>query len=273
MRASYGRAEYFGVLGDKHLVTVTAIAVIAFGIGFFLGARRTELTPTQAAPAVTNTAALREEAERLKSEVERFTSDLYQLQADNVRLTIERTNRRPIRARQIFGAALERHEIQSLVVHNLRQLMAARDQYHFEHGRPPLSISDLVGANRYFTHLYNVDGEDYLSLPLGADANFLVTTGSGITIGYHGGGAPMSDEHVRIDWPPEITRYRELREKVAGTKQTAREAYRAANHGKEPPQDRALLPYFSTPQQGADFVEYLDAHKAARDKFDTANFK
>ena len=43
----------------------------------------------------------------------------------------------------------------------------------------------------------------------------------------------------------------------------AMDAYRAANNGQSPPNPEALIPYFATPQQGADFVEFLEAQKAA----------
>jgi hypothetical protein len=40
-------------------------------------------------------------------------------------------------------------------------------------------------------------------------------------------------------------------------------AYRAANENRTPPDERALIPYFATPKDGADFVEYVEARKAA----------
>lgn len=39
---------------------------------------------------------------------------------------------------------------------------------------------------------------------------------------------------------------------------TATDAYRAAHHGEEPPNIQALIPYFATPQEGADYVEFLE---------------
>jgi hypothetical protein len=41
----------------------------------------------------------------------------------------------------------------------------------------------------------------------------------------------------------------------------AYEAYRLANQGKDPDGSNALLPFFATPQQGADYLEFLEAHK------------
>jgi hypothetical protein len=43
---------------------------------------------------------------------------------------------------------------------------------------------------------------------------------------------------------------------------TAHEAYRAANDGKSPQRIEAVIPYFATPQEGADFVEFSEAAKA-----------
>ena len=43
----------------------------------------------------------------------------------------------------------------------------------------------------------------------------------------------------------------------------AMDAYRAANHGEAPPNPEALIPYFATPQEGADFAEFIEAQKPA----------
>jgi hypothetical protein len=37
------------------------------------------------------------------------------------------------------------------------------------------------------------------------------------------------------------------------------EAYRAANNGNNPPNEAAVLPYFATPQEGADYAEFMEA--------------
>ena len=46
----------------------------------------------------------------------------------------------------------------------------------------------------------------------------------------------------------------------------AKDAYHAAHSGQEPPNLEALIPYFATPQEGADYVELLEAWKEAEKK-------
>lgn len=50
------------------------------------------------------------------------------------------------------------------------------------------------------------------------------------------------------------------------TSKAAIDAYHAAHGGQEPPNPEALLPYFATPQQGADFFEFLGTLKHAGEK-------
>lgn len=54
--------------------------------------------------------------------------------------------------------------------------------------------------------------------------------------------------------------------KVVSTMKAAMDAYHAAHSGQEPPNIQALIPYFATPQEGADYVEYLEAQKEAAQK-------
>lgn len=54
--------------------------------------------------------------------------------------------------------------------------------------------------------------------------------------------------------------------RVASAMKAAMAAYHAAHNGQEPPNLQALIPYFATPQEGADYVEYLEAHKEAAQK-------
>ena len=53
---------------------------------------------------------------------------------------------------------------------------------------------------------------------------------------------------------------------VALAVKAATESYRAAHHGQEPPNLSALIPYFATPQEGADYVEFLEAQNEAAKK-------
>jgi hypothetical protein len=45
--------------------------------------------------------------------------------------------------------------------------------------------------------------------------------------------------------------------------QAALKSYQSAHNGGIPPDEKALLPYFPTPKDGADYVEALEAKKAA----------
>jgi RNA polymerase sigma factor (sigma-70 family) len=54
--------------------------------------------------------------------------------------------------------------------------------------------------------------------------------------------------------------------RVASAMKAATDAYRAAHNGQEPPSLQALIPYFATPQEGADYVEFLEAQKEAAQK-------
>ncbi len=53
---------------------------------------------------------------------------------------------------------------------------------------------------------------------------------------------------------------------VALAMKAAMDAYHAAHSGQEPPNLQALIPYFATPQEGADYVEILEAQKDAAQK-------
>jgi hypothetical protein len=39
------------------------------------------------------------------------------------------------------------------------------------------------------------------------------------------------------------------------------EAYRSAHNGANPPNEEAFMPYFATPQEGADYSEFMEARK------------
>lgn len=54
--------------------------------------------------------------------------------------------------------------------------------------------------------------------------------------------------------------------RVASAMKAATDAYHAAHGGQEPPNLQTLIPYFATPQEGADYVEYLEAQKEAAQK-------
>jgi hypothetical protein len=54
-----------------------------------------------------------------------------------------------------------------------------------------------------------------------------------------------------------------MEKKVVPVARAAEKSYRAANNGRYAPKPEDLLPYFATPQAGADWVEFIEATKAA----------
>jgi len=185
--------------------------------------------------------------------------DLEALAATNEKLVGENSRLSAlIRRNGVVGEPLARYQIQSLVMDNLRILAAARDQFRVENGRWPTSIGEIVGGKNYANRLIPVDGEDYTSLTFGAGAypgSLTVTTTSGITVKY----ADYPDtENSPIDYPPEVIRVQEMEAKIVSARQTALETYRILHEGKDPPNEKALTAYFKTPQQAADFIEFLD---------------
>jgi len=65
---------------------------------------------------------------------------------------------------------------------------------------------------------------------------------------------------------PEEVRLSELSKQLSPAIKQAVEAYGAANNGAKPNTPEALIPFFATPQDGADFVEFVEAQKAVARK-------
>ncbi len=69
---------------------------------------------------------------------------------------------------------------------------------------------------------------------------------------------------TRPEFTPEEQRLQDLGQRTRGPIDKAVAAYRAANNGGNPPNEQALLPYFATKEEGADFLELVEAQKAGR---------
>ena len=145
-------------------------------------------------------------------------------------------------------------------LNNLRQIAAARDQFMLEHGRPAASLDELVGETKYIRRLIPVDGENYQGISLLPNQPITVVTASGGSITYD----PAEVQRAKIEVTPEMQQRNELQKKFESSVNKAVTAYRSANNGQMPTNDQALLPYFTTPQEGADFVEFIEAQKSAR---------
>jgi hypothetical protein len=109
--------------------------------------------------------------------------------------------------------------------------------------------------------MISVDGEDYSSVSLQQGGTLTVTTAGGITVWYRDDSG--SDVASKVDYPASEARFREMEAAQRHVIMAATEAYRTANGGKDVLKDLALLPYFATPQQAADYLELIDAMKAA----------
>jgi hypothetical protein len=156
---------------------------------------------------------------------------------------------------------------------NLRQISAARDQFELEQGRPPRSVDDLVGPDKYIKRLIAVNGESYAGLSMARLQPLVVATPDGISVSYdsndpaeqaiHGTprGVPLQPAKIEA-----LTRATELKSKTSASLEKAVAAYKAAHNNQVPLNREAYIPYFESPQEGADFVEFLDAVKAATRK-------
>jgi hypothetical protein len=238
---------------------VIVSAFIAFTLGTFTAQRSAATTQAPAASLARSRllGALSAENERLKAEVHLMNAALDDLKADNAKLAAESPEPAPppARADGLIGEPLPRHEIQRSILNNLRTVMAAKDQFQLEYGRAPSSIDEIVGAQAYVKRLVPVDGEDYTSLSMQRDTLAIVTA-SGVTVKYGDGTGP--DATTTVEYPPELAAWRAKEASVNPSATAALEAYRLANRGKDPTEDRALVPFFATPQQAADFLEFLE---------------
>ena len=77
-------------------------------------------------------------------------------------------------------------EIKRKIVHNLRQLTAAADQFFLETGKKVATYEDWVGKKKYVKHLESFAGEDYRNVKFTQppQAKVEVTTGEGFVVSY-----------------------------------------------------------------------------------------
>lgn len=154
---------------------------------------------------------------------------------------------------------LARHEVQQAVLGNLRQIAAAREHYRTKNGSAPESVHALVGRKSMIKAIRTVGGEDYSQLSMADDGPLTVETPDGIAVTFD----PAGVLTTKPELPPELARVQELQNKWKPATDKALAAFRAANPGKQPANQQALVPYFATPQEGADFVEFIEAQRAA----------
>jgi hypothetical protein len=79
-------------------------------------------------------------------------------------------------------------EERQAIIRNLRRLFSAQQEYFLETGKPPASLSDLVGVSKRLANLMAVRGEDYSGIVFTSDIKKIsVKAASGETVSYDEG--------------------------------------------------------------------------------------
>jgi hypothetical protein len=270
------------IVSTKTIITAASVAA-ALGLGFYLGlARSVEQPLPPAAPMpepLQALAALRQENARLKAEAERLSAANAALtQAASARPAVTSTTPPPTFRPAPLGSlapdpakvpALTRLSQQRAILNNLRMIAAARDQFFLENKRAPASLDEIVGPTKYIKALNPVVGESYAGVALDTKRPLIVGGPDGAAVTYDPAGPNTTDLSAATrEANAEAGRILterfglEFMQRVQTSIRTAHEAYRAANDGKSPQRIEAVIPYFATPQEGADFVEFSEAAKA-----------
>lgn len=248
----------FTTLMNAKLVTTAAVsALLFFGLGVYVGfdaTARLPLPPLAVVPdGPQKIAALREQNLRLQAQID-------QLNTKPASVAAPRSAPPPAAPSRPLSAEAElvRLSEHKAIRNNLRQISAVADKFQADHGRAPTSLDEIVGEGKYIRQLVPVNGENY--------ANLSLVKGMPLTV-FPADGEPVTYDPTAIppQPTPEMARVNELTQKLRPSISKAVEAYRTAHNGQNPPRENpiAMLPYFASPQEGADFVELLEAQKAA----------
>lgn len=150
-------------------------------------------------------------------------------------------------------------EQQKAILTNLRKITAAADQFVVQYRRLPASLDEIVGPTKFIKELQPVDGEDYAAVPLVPWLPQMVTTASGLTIVNDMAGPNTT----RPEPSAAMLRAVDLARRIEPAYKKALQSYSAAQGRFTVPSNEKLIPYFATAQEGADFVEFIEAQKAA----------
>lgn len=258
--AAAGLGFFATLMTTKMIATVVLTALVAFGAGTYVDFNRQAVVPP---PVVADqsslVASLRQDNQRLTTEVAGLNADLVRLNAAKAELAAQPPPVAQAAVKKSPNIGGQRYELQQAIMNNLRQIDAARVQYEKTHGRAAASIEELVGIDRYIKTVRTVGGENYWALSMMPGHPLTVVTPDGVTVTYD----PTGTMTTKIDVPPAVLRMQELGAKVQPSAMKALVAYRTAHNGANPPNEEAVLPYFATPQEGADYVEFMEARKAA----------
>ncbi len=240
----------------------TAVLCILAGLGaglYIRPAPDAHPAPVTSPVAADSHSELREENRRLAAKVAGLDSDVARLTELNAQLRKQPLAAAPPAVQKDATLGMERWEIQRAVLNNLRQISAAVDQFALENGSAAGSVSDLVGRTKYIKALRTVAGEDYTALSMAPGQPLTATTPSGIVVIYD----PNGRTTTVPDTPPEVAHVQELGARIEPIVTQAVSAYRAANDGKMPPNENALLPYFTNPTDSAEFSNFIRLKKSA----------
>lgn len=258
------------VFMNTKLVTAGVSALVAFGLGLYFGQDRRAAPPL---PTVTENpqhlqamTSLREENQRLTATIARLDGEIGNLKAATASTSVSAAtpasaaSSMPVTTPLLIDARLLAFQQQRAILNNLFQIAGARNQFRKAQGRLPSSIDEMVGEKKYIRQVRPVDGEDYSTLQFGDGQKLTVTTTDGVTATVDL--ATGQPEGVLVS--PAVELAKELARQMEPATKKATEAFRAANNGAEPKNPQALLPFFTSPQERADYTDYLEAVKVAR---------
>lgn len=251
--AGTGLLAGLSVFMSTKLVTTGAVcALVAVGLGAYFGVQHavSSSLPVPAAPTAEQTraiASLQKSNATLNAEVDRLRAELGQLNQEKAQLAAvsPQATLRPESPASTLGTPAQQ---QQAMTNNLRQLAAAADQFMLENARSSASYADLVGPDKYVKRLISVDGENYTALAFDQSGALLtVTTQNGVSASFHPQGTSRGDGSTLT------SRGVEAIKQIAPAYNQALAGYRAAHEGQRPPTAEALIPYFATAQEVAEF--------------------
>lgn len=237
-------------------------AALALGFVAGFGAARWPGVERAGPPPATGQLERAQEITSLRGENEQLRVRVaeWQRQAVEARSLAHRVSAEAVPMKGPSTLGLARWEVQQDALKNLRRIDAARVQFRLENGRPAASIHELIGRQSHLRSVRTVSGEEYTGLSMIPGEPMTVTTPDGITVTFDPSGATTT----LPDIPPEVLRVREMAERMDPVIDQAVAAFRATNGGRHPKDERALLPYFATTRDAADFVELKEAARSAR---------
>lgn len=244
-------------------VVTTLLALLAVGTTFWQRsvARHAEIAAATIGQerdrALSESEATRERVRIATSRIASLETELAAVKASTTSRSSDSEIHQTARTDATIG--MELWQIQQATLTNLHQIDTARKQYYDEFGRSARSVKDLVGVGGFIKTMRTVAGEDYSNLSMKPGDPLTVTTPSGIAVTFD----PSGGTTTQPDFPPNIRQLDELSKRLRPSIQAALKAYQSAHSGGIPPDENALLPYFPSSKEGADYAEALQAKKAA----------